>query len=49
MMTLIKSMVSPQFQYFVQLCFSSTLKGCAKINVEGRTTMVIKVISRIFK
>lgn len=32
---------------FVKLCFSPTLEGSTKI--EGRTTMMIKVISRMFK
>jgi len=48
-MALNKSTVSPQFLYFVQLCFSPTFKGSTTIKVEGRTTTMIKVISRIFK
>lgn len=39
----------PQFPYFVQLCFSDTLKGLSKTKAEGRTTTMIKVISRILK
>lgn len=48
-MALNKSTVSPQFHHFVQLCSSPSAKKSTKIKVEGRTTMIIKIIPRIFK
>lgn len=48
-MALNKSTVSPQFHHFVQLCSSPSAKGSTKIKGEGRATMIIKVIPRIFK
>lgn len=49
LMALNKSTVSPQFHHFVQLCSSPSAKELTEIKAEGRTTMIIKVIPRIFK